>query len=338
MARSNNPGNPEIGPSRLGDALSDAVARQQTGTSDQGGFEPAPPTRTVLPARPQVRQRTIRTDADRDPSILDADTVEPVSEPVTPDDYRTSGTEVPVDPPVSPAGRHRAVSGYDTASNIADHLFGPRFSFFARMRNAVIASIVFVLFFCIFGAMFGPVFRGTVILLAVLAQFVLLGGFFVGRGRGFRQSLSWTMAALAIGAICCVFTFGTFGSSASISSAFDLFHDTTPHRFAVIRVYSRGWFSSSSRGVVKYVADEHGFTKVVPEALVDTLDKWREGDSVVLPSTYPAWMDAGVVDKSVWASMVNMDTPVTLPDKSADLYATHVFAVHPGNVTVASAK
>jgi len=40
----------------------------------------------------------------------------------------------------------------------------------------------------------------------------------------------------------------------------------------------------------------------------------------------------------VWASMVNMDTPVTLPDKSADLYATHVFAVHPGNVTVASAK
>jgi hypothetical protein len=103
---------------------------------------------------------------------------------------------------------------------------------------------------------------------------------------------------------------------------------TAYKRIAVIRATTHGWFSSasSSRAEPQYVVDSEGNARIVPPVYVKEVDKWLEGDTVTLPATFSAWLPAYAgVSKEQWKALTDSMTPCTLPDKSAELWPTHVF-------------
>jgi hypothetical protein len=126
------------------------------------------------------------------------------------------------------------------------------------------------------------------------------------------------------------------GTAAGVTTQF--------HRFAIVRVASRGFMSSFSSGsnTPRYIVDDVGSAHVIPASAVSALEKWRDGDAVSLPETYPAWLPATVDNMTgeKWKNLVDLEAPGMTPDKKNDLLSTHVFVSSPAtsNTSFALAK
>jgi hypothetical protein len=94
-----------------------------------------------------------------------------------------------------------------------------------------------------------------------------------------------------------------------------------------VRSFGHSFFGSFSGSGPKYIADQFGHAWIIPDHDVPELSNWREGDTVVLPDTFPAWPGTdGKVPAETWAQLTSYDASVEMPDGSAELVPLHVLA------------